>query len=486
MSIIGEIMHLRYLLIVLVPASALLLACEPVAPSEEEQKSVALQGPLCEDDSEGQQRPSDWTVASHCSGVAPDYDGIFRDDTVHRFEITVSADNYQATMEDLGSLLSGGGPGGGDMTEEPMWVPVEVKFAGQSWTQVGMRYKGNSSLRSAWQMGVRKLSFRLSFDKYEDEYPELDDQRFFGFKKMTFSNGFKDSSLMRDKLAADIFRDGGVPAARGAFAQIYIDFGEGLTYYGLYTMIEDPSNKLIDTQFDDGGGNLYKPEGVGATWLSFDEASFEKKTNEEEADYSDVTAAMTALHSDNRTSAPDTWRQDLEQVFHVEAFLRCLAINQAMVNWDSYGFMSHNYYIYADPSDPVAPGRLYWFPWDLNESMLLSNHGPSANADSVLLDEIGQDWPLIRFLLDDPVYRAQYRSELEQALAGAFDQTVVRERMAAYHNLIAPYVVGPEATESGNYTFLRNSAEFDRALTELQTHVQQRHLAVTSALATNP
>ena len=50
---------------------------------------------------------------------------------------------------------------------------------------------------------------------------------------MTFSNGFKDDSLIRDKVAADIFRNAGVPAARGAFVRVYVDFGEGPTYFGL-------------------------------------------------------------------------------------------------------------------------------------------------------------------------------------------------------------------------------------------------------------
>ena len=139
---------------------------------------------------------------------------------VHRIDIEVSAANYQAQIDDLTSILGSpggtgmmggggrpmnGGAGGLDRSQDPMWVPVTLRFDGREWTQVGMRYKGNSSLHSAWGRGVKKLSFRLSFDKYENEHPELDDQRFYGFKKMTFSNGFSDNSLIRDRLAADIF-----------------------------------------------------------------------------------------------------------------------------------------------------------------------------------------------------------------------------------------------------------------------------------------
>jgi spore coat protein CotH len=90
--------------------------------------------------------------------------------------------------------------------------------------------------------GILKLSFRFNFDKYEDEHPDTKNQRFYGFKKMTFSNGFKDSSLIRDKVAADLFRAAGVPAARGTFVRVYLDHGDGPVYMGLYTMIEDPSD----------------------------------------------------------------------------------------------------------------------------------------------------------------------------------------------------------------------------------------------------
>jgi len=452
---------------------------------------------LCKGDDASVVRPEHWTEASHCKGADPDYDLLFDDGVVHRIDISLTAETHQATMDDLETLLSssggppgGGPPGGGppdggpgepvlDDVEDPIWVEATVAFNGQTWEHVGMRYKGNSSLRTAWQSGIRKLSFRLNFDKYEDDHPELDDQRFYGFKKMTFSNGFKDSSLIRDKMAADIFRDGGVVAARGAFARVYVDIGSGPIYFGLYTMIEDPSNKLLDTQFDDDSGNLYKPEGDGATWETFVKEDFEKKTNEDEADFSDVIAATDALNAD-RTDA-ESWRQDLEAIFNVADFLKLLAINQVIVNWDTYGCMTHNYYLYADPGDD---GRLRWFPWDLNEA-LLDGGMPSCHATSIMLDEVGDGWPVIRLLLDDPVYRQAYRDALQAALDGPFAGDAVQVRMEAYHAMIAPYVVGAEG-EATPYTFLASDAAFEGSLTTgssaLGPHVAERVQVVAQEL----
>ena len=446
-----------------------------------EESAPEMSSTLCEGDSVDQVRPEGWTRETHCSKVDPNYAQVFDDTVVHRFDITVSAENYQATMNDLDAILGGGGgggPGGGggslDDTPDPMYVPVTLQYNGLTWDHVGMRYKGNSSLHMSWDRGIKKLAFRFNFDKFEDDFPEISNQRFYGFKKMTFSNGFKDDSLIRDKVAADIFRNAGVPAAQGAFVRVYVDSGQGPTYFGLYTMIEDPSDEMLGQQFDDDSGNLYKPEGEGATWQRFVQEDFDKKTNEDEADFSDIVAAMDALHA-NRSNASQ-WRDGLEAVFDVPGFLRCLAVNQVMVNWDSYGRMDHNYYVYGDPSNG---GRLTWFPWDLNEAMLARGPGSSSVSSSIMMDMVGDAWPMIRFLLDDEVYREIYKDEVRAVLDGAFATDVVHERMNRYHAMISPYVVGPEATESEPYTQLARGSDFENALIDsrdgLKNHVEDRH-----------
>jgi spore coat protein CotH len=425
------------------------------------------------------ERPDGWTEATH-GEVTPNYGHLFDEPTVHELLITVEPDDYERTMEDLDAKLSRGGPVTNLQVEDSIWVPVTVALDGVAWWHVGMRYKGNSSLTSAWKSGVRKLAFRLDFEQYEDDYPEVRNQRFYGFREMTFSNGFKDTSLIRDKVAADIFRDGGVAAARGNFAAVHVDYGEGPVYFGLYAMIEDPADKMMASQFGDGSGNLYKPEDDGADWTSFVQSGFPKKSNEDSG-YGDVRAAIVALHSD-RTDAT-AWRASLERVFAVRSFLRLLAINQAMVNWDSYGCMPHNYYLYANPSDGH---RLTWIPWDLNESLLLEARS-GCDSQTVFFEETGEEWPVIRYLLDDAEYAAFYRNELESALGGAFAVERVAQRIEEAHELIAPYVVGPLAVEAEPYTFLRNQEEFEQSLRggddALLDHVEARHEEVSEALA---
>lgn len=401
-----------------------------------------------------------------------------------------------------------GGPGGyGPLggSENPVWRPVTISFEGQTWQHVGMRYKGNSSLRSSWGR-TEKLPFRLNFDYFEDDYPSIHNQRFFGFKKLTFSSGFTDDSLIREKVVADIFRAAGVPAARTAFYRVYLDHGEGSQYLGLYTLVEAPDTPMLQAQFGNDSGNLYKPSGSGAQFQTFAQASFEKQTHETSADWSDVQAVFAALHADRSDAA--RWRAGLERVFDVPGFLRYLAVNTLIQNWDSYGRMAHNYYLYADPG---LGGRLRWIPWDHNMALAESmgggglrpggfalpegltpperpagapGGGPGGGALSLALSasEVGDSWPLIRYLIDDPVYQARYVDEIKKALNGAFARERTRQRYQQAHSLIRPYVIGPDGERTAS-TLLSSPDAFDPALEALYTHLDQRHAAAAEFLA---
>ena len=436
-------------------------------------------------------RPDGWTYESHSKGADADYDRVFPDSAVQKIEITIGPEQYEEMMKNMEDLYgvagqSGGGPGGGGggpggnfSDEEPVFVPVTIAYNGLNWRYVGMRFKGNSTLISSWRSGSKKLPFRLDFDEFEDTYEEIDDQRFYGFKKVTFSSGAKDDSLLREKMGGELFRDAGVKVARSSFYRIYLDVGDGngQVYAGLYTMVEDLSNKFLDSQFEDDSGNLYKPDGDGADWQSFNENGFVKKTNEDEADWADIQNAIDALHA-SRSDA-EAWRTNLERYFNVGEYLKLLAVNQTIENWDTYGLMTHNYYLYADPSDG---GRLLWIPWDLNECLLPSRGG----GMSVLLSEVSDRWPVIRYLMDDPIYAAMYYQELATFLDGAFELEKVSNRMETLHELIAPYVTG-SAGEVSPYTNISNSQAFNNALTDgnnaLLPHIEDQHEIVEDALS---
>jgi spore coat protein H len=371
----------------------------------------------------------------------------------------------------------GGGPGGDGaidlLPRTPVYVECTVSFAGQTWQHVGVRLKGNSSLAMPWQQGVDKLPLRLTFDRYEDEYPETRNQRFFGWKALSLSNGANDPSLVRDKIGTEVFANAGLAVPATAFYRVFLDLGEGPLYYGLYTAIELPSDDaFLETHFGTSDGNLYKPDGNGATWSVFDPETLGKENHEDEADYSDAQALFDALHADRTDGA--TWRAGLEAKLDVDGFLTWLAVNTVIEDWDTYGHLAHNYYLYSVPEEG---SRFHWIPWDHSFAFT-----PGQQASSLALTEIGDQWPLIRYLLDDPTYAARYRALVGETVATVYEPATAAARFQAAHDLIAPYVVGAEGEVAGR-TFLTTPTAFEEANAALLAHPTTRSQEVAEFLA---
>ena len=420
---------------------------------------------------------TDWTTATHSKDADPNFGEVFQDNAVKRIDIVITEDRWALMLADMTDLYGPFGTGGGPPSatdEDPVFVPAEVFYDGIEWYRVGVRFKGNSSLRSSWQSGILKLSFKLDFDEFEDSYPQIDNQRFFGFKKLSLKNNYLDRSMVREKVAGDVFRTAGLAASHTAFYRLYVDYGEGPVYFGVYTMVEEVDDTVLDTQFSDDDGNLYKPEGSGASFrsASFSEGAFVKKTNEDEADWSDILSLFAVLHDDARTTDRATWRTNLEAVFDVDTFLKYLATNTVIQNWDTYGRMTQNYYLYNNPTT----GQLTWIPWDNNEALQEGKMGGALDLDFSDLTPGG--WPLIEYLYQDEVYRAVYDTYVEEVIDGPFETTSIQATYAAYATLLEPYATA----ETPGFSFLGSGADFQAAIAQLKSHAASRAAAARSYL----
>ncbi len=420
---------------------------------------------------------TDWTTATHSKDADPNFEEVFDDTAVKRLDIVITEARWESMLDNMSSLYGTFGVGGGPgdfPDEDPIFVPAAVFYEGQEWYRVGVRFKGNSSLQRSWQDGILKLSFKLDFDEFEDTYPQIDNQRFYGFKKLSLKNNFNDRSMLREKVAADVFRNAGLAVSHTAFYTVYVDHGDGPQYFGLYTMVEEVDDTVIETQFSDDNGNLYKPDGDAAAFTigSYDEDEYVKKTNEDEADFSDVENLLAILHDDIRTTDAPTWRANLEAVFDTEVFLKYLAVNTVIQNWDTYGRMTHNYFMYNNPDTDL----LTWIPWDNNEALQLGKREGALPLDFSGLNSA--EWPLIGHLYQDAVYRALYDAYVRETIDGAFNTNAIQAAYTSYSALIAPYAT----SEVEGYTFLNSSSDFQVAVSELNVHASARAAAVASYL----
>jgi spore coat protein H len=416
----------------------------------------------------------DWTEATHSNKVQPNFNTVFDESKVNRFDIVISNKDWSTTQNDLHYHVQTGGVSSAiDNNWTPVYVPCSFFFNGKEWYKVGIRYTSNSSLQYCVNTGIKKYSFKLNFDHFEDQYVTIKNQRFYGFKELSLHDNFGDPSMMREKTAADLFREFGVPAPHAVFCEIWVDFGIGAKYFGLYTLEEEVSNTVISEQFQK-GGNLYKPDGIAATLApgTYDTAQFYKKTNLSPSDYTDIQSLYNIINSDSRIINYEGWKSALESAFDVQVFLKWLAANTVIQDWDTYGLKHHNYYLYNNPSTE----KLTWIPWDNGGSFVPAG---DKTALSLSLDEVTAGWPLIRNLIDEADYRNTYRSYVSAFVQSPFSVSSFSTRIDNQAALIQQHV----SSEAGGYTFLNSYSDFEQALLYLKQHAQNRADAVSLFLS---
>lgn len=397
--------------------------------------------------------------------------GLFSGLEVRRVDLVVDPLNWAVMLEDLARLkVEAAGLPSYDNLRNPIRVPAELRYEGRRWPGIGLRFKGSSSLLLA-QGG--KLPFKLDFDEYGDRWPALDGQRCHGFRELHLKNGWADETLLRDRLAGELLRAFGVPAPRAASCVLHVDSGDGPRHFGLYTLVEDVEDSLLETQLGSDSGNLYKPEGAAATLAlsTWNTAELSLENNRKGATYADVrrlveVLADTALQTRDRPA----WKQALESVFDVPSFLRWWAAHQVMQNWDAYGVMPHNYFLYADPA---LGGRLRWLPWDFNEAL-------AADGRALPLSLLGlrPEWPLAFRVLQDAPWFAEYRLRVREFASSAFEPARVLARIDELAAQVGPHV----AAEVPGMGFT-SPAGHAAAIAMLRQHVVARQAA---ALAFSP
>ncbi len=338
----------------------------------------------------------------------PNYEYVFENKDILPFYITVDRADWQK------------------MWDQPFqYVKCTVRCFDEVYEDVGLRFKGNSSF------GVRGLKkpYKLKFDKYKK-------QRFHGFKKLNFSNGFKDPSLLREKLAYDLFREADVPAPRTTFAKLYLTIpGEyDEEYIGFYTIVEQVDKVFLKDRFGDTGGSLFKGEGMADFIYRGDEPEryekeYEAKLSEEQQDYSVLIRFTKML---NETS-DEEFPSEIRRVFNVETFLSWLAVNTLLSNLDSYAGSGHNFYVYFRKDT----AKCEFVPWDLNEAFGNFRMGRAEDmTDLRVYKPYAEPKILIQRIINIPEFRERYIRKIKDLMDGPFQQSMMYDKIDALFNRI--------------------------------------------------
>jgi spore coat protein H len=417
-------------------------------------------------------------------GSAPDYAWVFPEEEVRTINITVGKENWEKIQRDMeyrttrkfgsSTTIPGAIPPAGNgaldaVPGDPIYVEAEVSQENNKWKKVGFRLKGNASLNATWKSGVYKLPFKIQFDEFEDKYTETKNQRFYGFKELSFAPSYGDNTFMKEKLLTDLFRKAGVLACKVAYYKVNIDFGLGQKYCGVYQAIETVEEYLVENQTGIKEGNVYKPESNLQTFLT---AQIEKQNNKQTADYTDVKALISALNNPSRVSDRPLWKKELEAIFDVKSFLKYLAVNNTVGNWDSYGQIMHNYFLVN------INGVLKWVPYDLNLSFQMKG-GLNRTALTMEMKEVGSQWPLIRYIIDDPEYYAIYKAAVKDFIEKQFNPTNMNGYINKHKAILSPHFM-ESVIEKPPYSYLQNPKNFDKAVTDLEKYINERFVVVSA------
>ncbi len=371
-------------------------------------------------------------------------DAVFNLTTVHQIQVAVARTEWDVlqTSSARGSAVVGGTEyvqadgrlvhiGSGFRGVFP-WAHAALRVNGARFTDVGLRYKGNSSFSSSSAAAPLRANFKVKLDLF-DAKADWD-----GLETLNLHAGVLDQSLIREAFAYTVLRRAGVPASRTAYADlvftvpgVYQDAAGGR-----FVLIENVNRQFLRNALPPGTGLLMKPEGLrgGVVSLGGDWASYLPAFRpDREATPHEQRRVIEFAQLVSSADVPG-FRAAIDRYLDVDAFLRYIATNAFLGNWDSYLGGSHNFYLYLDPTDD----RFRFIPWD--EDLSLGSRMNQGVLDFNLPLARG-DQPLIRRLLDDPATVARYRAILRSLATSTFR----RSELYALIDLIES-VVGPQGS----------------------------------------
>lgn len=364
------------------------------------------------------------------------------------------------------------------------YYQCDVEINGETFYCVGIRPKGNTSLKSiANDPEHDKYSFKLEFDQF------VKGQSCYGLDKLVLNNNFADATNMKEALIYDMFQYMGADASLYNYASIFVN-GQ---YWGLYLALEAVEESFMLRNYGAESGKLYKPDSMD---FGYKKANFQRPSGRQVPDWEqlpkggqmpqmppigedgglpedfslipgipgnspvgfmgrgnsgsdlnyidddldtyssiwngEITSSTEKDHKKVVTALKNISQgEDLEKYMDIDNLLKYAAVHIFSVNEDSLsGMMSHNYYLYE------ANGRLNILPWDYNLALGGMGGRGAGGATGTVNSAIDKAFDGTRFfdnLLEDETYQAQYHAYMQELvdeylLGGAFEDFYNRTR----------------------------------------------------------
>lgn len=187
-------------------------------------------------------------------------DRLFDTSVVHTIDIE---------MDDWDSFI--------ETCENEEYAVCKVVIDGETYGNVGIRAKGNTSLTTVSSMDSDRYSFKIEFDQYDNT------KSYHGLDKLSLNNLIQDNTMMKDYLTYQLMGEFGVAAPLCSYTYITVN-GED---WGLYLAVEGVEDAFLERNYGTDYGELYKPDSMSfgggrGNGQKFSMEDFDFSTNDSE------------------------------------------------------------------------------------------------------------------------------------------------------------------------------------------------------------
>lgn len=250
------------------------------------------------------------------------------------------------------------------------WIQADITVDGTLVSDIGVRLKGNSTLRSlsgdgggmggggaAVSSGIssdvpESLPLLMDFDKY------VDGQTYQGLTQLSLRPG---SPVLNEALALALTEASGQATQRYAYTTYSVNGSATQTRL----LVENPDEAYADALFDT-AGVLYKSDAESSfTYQGDDLATYEEQFKQlNAADTEDLQPIVDFLKWLSEAS-DEEFDAELANWVDVESFARYTATMNLLVNGDDMAGPGQNYYLWYD----LETKKISVISWDLNLAM---------------------------------------------------------------------------------------------------------------------
>lgn len=354
------------------------------------------------------------------------------------------------------------------------YYTADVVIDGESYKNVGIRAKGNTSLSTVASLDSERYSFKIEFDHYDGNVS------YHGLDKLSLNNLIQDSTMMKDYLTYTMMNEFGVRSSLCSYVFITVN-GED---WGLYLAVEGVEESFLERNYGSDYGELYKPDSMSfgggrGNGKDFDMGSSDVKLQyiDDELDsYSNIwNNAKTDITKTDQNRLVESLKklsggEDIESVVDIEQVIRYFVVHNYVCNDDSYtGKMVHNYYLYE------KDGQLAMIPWDYNLGFGTFGAGDATSTVNTPIDSPvsggSSDRPMLNWIFENEEYTELYH----QYFAELLNRVDIQGMIDNAYDLIQSYV---EKDPTAFYTY----EEFELGVETLRQFCSLRSESISMQL----